>query len=245
MKKTIYSLLMLSFTSVAFGKAMPADLPIDFSKMREYLTFEISSGYVESHSKKSCSLKHLSRTQADDVFMKAQDKIMDVNSWAKSIGIKGQSFRLFNYKGQLARRLARPGDLVEIKLPLDPTMRTYWVRIESLLVKLIKKDVDALHLVVRPTRNPFLSKKKNVTDHFFEKEATNSFIITRSPTLLTSEVHGVNEKANTTETRVWSDAAENLAISEMGWGIQQDGKAGMGFQKLVWNKLNAKLAKCE
>lgn len=238
-------MLMLSLAFINPAQANYGKPLVDFSEMKDFLDFEVSTGYVESHSKKSCSLNNLSPRQANEVFLRAQLRIMDVNSWADIIGVKGQSFRLFNNKGQLAKRTARPGDLIEIKLPLDPTMRTYWVKVEKLLVKHVSKDTDSLYLVVRPTANPKLSYKKGVTDHFFERAATNSFIITRSKTTLTAEVHGLNEKANTSETRVWTDAAENLAISEMGWGVQQDGKAGLGFQKLVWNRLNANLADCD
>lgn len=245
MKKHLFSLLMLSF-SITNPQAAKATAPNpDFREMESFLNTEVSSGYVESRSFKTCDLRSVSSSKADRMFMQAQNKIMDVNSWASIIGIQGQTFRLFNSKGQLAKRLAKINDLIEIGLPMDPTGRTYWVKVEKLEGRPAGKNGASVHLIVRPTANPLLPKKNGVTDHFFEKAATNSFIISRTKTTLTAEVHGINEKANTSETRTWSDAAFNLTISEMGWGIQSDGQAGLGFQKLVWNRLNAKLADCE
>lgn len=236
---------MLLTTTLASAAPLETGPGLDFTEMKEFLEFEVDSGYVESNAKKSCSLSKLSASQKTDIYVKAQTRLMDVNNWADLIGISGQSFRLFNSKGQLAKRLVREGDLIEIKLPMDPTLRTYWVKVEYLKINRLGKDSDGLHLVVRPTRNPFLPYKKGITDHFFENAATNTFMIKRTTTTLTSEVNGVNEKANTTQARSRLDAAANLTISEMGWGIQEDGKAGLGFQKLVWNRLNSKLADCD
>jgi hypothetical protein len=237
MKKLLLSsLLLMSFSGFA------DEAFYDFSAMEETLESSFSEGVV-SDSSKSCTILPGKMKSADAIFYRAAWKLASVNSWGKLMGIPGQEFQLYNGKQRL-NRSAEVGDLIQIKLPLDPTGRSYWVKIESIVRHYLKNE-KLLTIVVRPTVNPFKNRKgSDITDHFFTNHATNTFSVTLKGNRISARVAGKDEFANTTQVASWSDGAANYTISQMGWGIEFRDQS-IGFQPFVWSKLNDALATCK
>lgn len=239
MKKLLLSsLLLVSLTSLARAE----ELAYDFSPMHEALEASFSGG-IDTNNSDSCTISSTQLKNADNLFYKAAWKLVDVNNWANLMNIPGQDFHLYDGKKRL-NRAAAVGDLIRILLPLDPTGRSYWVKIES-VEKSLKKKEKKLTVVVRPTVNPFKNRKgTDITDHFFTNAATNTFSVTLKDNKIIASVNGRDEYANTTQVASWADGAANYTISQMGWGVEIRDR-NIGFQPLVWSKLNNALATCK
>ena len=194
---------------------------------------------LESDSSTSCSLAGKSEADKKSIFNRAVSRLLNINNFENQITLPGQDFILHDPAGNIISRSAKHGDLIEIKLPMDPTLRTYWVRIEQ-----VTTTKNELKIIVRPTLNPILRYKHGVTDHFFTSAATNTFSVSYSSSKLTARVHGQNEEANTKEARSWADAAANATIATMAWGVYSNGKAKMGLQTYTWKSLTTSLADC-
>jgi hypothetical protein len=205
-------------------------------------SFSTFAESIDSNYVANCSISKSNSPKAQTLFNQAALKILDVNNWASFIGIPGQKFQLYSGKAKL-NRLAAKGDLIRIILPLDPTKRSYWVKIES-LKRIPLKDGDKVSVVVRPTANPFKNRKgTDITDHFFTNEATNSFTVTLKGLKITSQVSGRKEFANTYQVATEIDGIANYTIAQMSWGL--DSKDNIGsLQALIWRKLNKQIAVC-
>lgn len=236
-KLFLVACLFASLPSAFAGENMPAS---DFFDMKQ--TYEEAFSNKTTKSSKSCNLSGLTDKEIDSIFSRSLTQMKSVNNWGSFIKIPGQKFKLYSSNGNPVNRLALSGDFIEIKLPGDPTLRTYWVKIISMDLKKTASS-SSFSLVVKPTHHP-KSKRKEITDHFFTSEATNTFSLINDGLKLTSQVHGKNETANTTETINAASGVANMAIVHMGWGIEVPEYGRYGFQSLVWNKLNDELTNC-
>ena len=189
---------------------------------------------VDSNNEHSCTGKNQAQMN------QAIYKMADVNNWANIIGIPDQSFDLFSAKGVKQNRLARTGDLIRIKLPMDPTRGDYWVKVEG-----FRREGNFSALRVRPTRDPFLPYEDHVTDHFFTDRAQNVFSVSLKNGILKVRVHGTGEEANTTQARSYLDAQRNQIVASMGWGYNAKGEEMYGFQSMVWKIFARKIAGCK
>jgi hypothetical protein len=245
--------LLLQLSVAAFIVSSPLSIHAktnldDIELVTDSYTFEeISSldlsgqvnSRIESNSYTSCYLGHKSQQEIKDIFARASKRLLNVNNFENIISLPGQDFILHDGSGNKITRNAKIGDLIKIKLPMDPTLRSYWVKIEQVI-----QIPNQLKIIVRPTANPKLSKKKGVTDHFFTNAATNTFSVTNTGDKLVARVHGLNEEVNSSQARSWADAAANATIATMAWGFYRDGKAVMGLQSYTWKSLTEHLADC-
>ncbi len=237
--------LLLSFSQGILAKSSLEEIELvtDSYTFEEISALELSgsaSSRMESNSSTSCDLSHKSESTKQEIFQRASKKLLNVNNFENIITLPGQDFVLHDANGYKVYRSAKLGDLIQIKLPMDPTLRSYWVKIEEIV-----QIPNQLKIIVRPTANPNLSKKKGVTDHFFTNAATNTFSVTNTGQNLVARVHGLNEEVNSAQARTWADAAANATIATMAWGFYRDGKAVMGLQSYTWKSLTEHLANCE
>jgi hypothetical protein len=168
------------------------------------------------------------REEAHRVFAEAKKRLLDINHWANiSSGISA-SFVLTDCRGIIKKCSPEVGDYFRIDIPGPGTAAGDgfdWVRIE-----MIEEEPDCLGpkefvvMRVRPAPQP---ENKKPTAHFFEQDATSSFIVKREGRRITAEVHGRNEKPNT-ENESLTDAIRNAVVS-MG--------AQAGLSKIQWKKL--------
>jgi hypothetical protein len=199
---------------------------------------EILSRPVDSNAHTSCVARN--EMQSKLAFQCAASRLSNVNNWSDLISVPGNKFLLRDRKGNDISRAPRTGDLIEIRLPLDPTGRSYWVKIEAL-----NSRSQMLSIRVRPTANPKLPEVKGVTDHFFADSATNTFTIRQTGTELSASVNGRDEEANTFQARSRFDAMANQAIALSAWGVRRNSEAVAGLQPMVWKSFTKSLASCE
>jgi hypothetical protein len=241
----INSLFILTLFFLVSGADASANENYNFDEMENNFRSLILQHGVDTTNSVKCSLGYKSSDEKVRVYNQAVAKLKNINSWSSLIGIPGQSFKLYRDKILITNRGPQVGDLIKILLPGDPTARSYWVKIET--IESNNNPVRFIKIVVRPSANPFLNRKKqdNITDHFFTNQATNTFSVNVYENHLVSKVSGQNEYANTTQvTNKW-DAAYNNTIATMGRGIDMGEGRRVGFQSLVWSNFNKAIAVCD
>ena len=166
---------------------------------------------------------------AEKRFKEAKERLFNVNNWNNIAGKISATFKLTDESGNEIDSKPKRGDHFKIDLPGPGTIAGEgydWVRIESVEERNDFNNVDEMVAIkVRPAENP-LNKKGDVA-HFFTDEATSSFIVSRTGTTVTAEVHGRNEKANTDAGAIL-DKTRNAVIAS---------GAKAGLSSIQWSNL--------
>ncbi|MGI8952087.1 MAG: hypothetical protein ACR2FN_10935 [Chitinophagaceae bacterium] len=182
---------------------------------------------AKSDTSHSIKLKNLKDAEA--FFNVAKNRLLDVSNWYKLCGLGSATFALTDSRGNKVRRSARQGDHLRIDIPA-PDSKTGdgydWVRVEAIENKKnLVHGYEELSMRTRPAKNP--KNNSEETAHFFQNEATSTFMIVREKNIVKAEIHGRNELPNVhEETRL--DTLRN-AVMALG--------AMLGFSKFQWKKL--------
>lgn len=164
--------------------------------------------------------------EAKAFFEVAKRRLLHVNDWHKLIGA-GAEFQLVDISGNEVNRPVEKGDYFKIDIPGPGSSAGEgydWVQVED-LKEVTMPDVDSVGLRVRPSKNP-LSKDESVA-HFYSKDSTSTFIVTREDKKITATIYDRNTKPNT-ETETIMDKVRHVAA-----GIG----AILGGSKLQWKGL--------
>jgi hypothetical protein len=164
--------------------------------------------------------------QAKLFFDQAKDRLYDINKWDSISEGMSASFVLIDKYGNVKNGLPAVGDHIRINIPGPGSSAGEgydWVRIEIVQEK-NELEREFCIIKVRPSEDP---SKKEGTAHFFESQATSSFIVKRDGILLAAEIHGRNEKPNTDNKKL-TDRIRNLVVSTA---------ATSGLAKIKWEKL--------
>lgn len=177
------------------------------------------------------------RQDAQHIFRTAARRLLDVNQWAELCGIGSANFRLTDKNGDEITRTAVEGDHFKIDIPGPGSVegKGYdWVRIEKIEEMIDgEKDHESIAVRVRPAPNP--TTPGNEVAHFFDEQATSSFVIEREQALVRAGIYGRNEKPNTVIHNI-IDKARN-AIAALG--------AISGISSIQWQKLAKALIDAE
>lgn len=166
--------------------------------------------------------------EAKLLFLKTRERLYDINRWGDiSEGISA-TFLLTDNTGLPREDFPKTGDLVRIDIPGPGTMAGEgydWVRVEHVEDKRsADNDEEWSVMKVRPSEGP--SKKEGVA-HFFKNSATSTFIVKRKDAIVSAEIHGRNEKPNTSAKRI-TDKIRNALVGTA---------ATTGASKIQWQKL--------
>jgi hypothetical protein len=166
-------------------------------------------------------------SDAKNLFNLAKKKLLDVNNWQKIAGAITAQFQIIDEKGQAVNREVKKGDYLRIDIPGPGSKEGDgydWVLVEE-LYEINNGSVQSVGFRVRPHENPF--GEKNETAHFYSKEATSSFIITRENSKVISWIIDRNLLPNT-ESGSLVDKVRDVAV-----GVSAIG----GFSKIQWQGL--------
>ena len=175
------------------------------------------------------SVKLKTPKEAEAFFKLAKKRLLDVSNWYKLCGLGSATFTLTDSMGNKVSRLAKQGDHLKIDIPA-PGSKTGdgydWVRVEAIENRNDPlNDYEELSMRARPAKNP--KDNAEETAHFFQHEATSTFIVIREKNIVQAEIHGRNELPNVQqETKL--DTLRN-AVMALG--------AMLGFSKFQWKKL--------
>ena len=168
-------------------------------------------------------------------FKIVKNRLLNVSEWHSVSGKASADFTLTDYHGNAVNRLAREGDFFKIKIsaPQNETGEGFdWVQIKSIEESSTSENSELLAIKVKPASNPTNSDPE--TAHFFNDEASSTFLVKREYKTITAEVHGRNEKPNTDASL--SDSIRNVFVA-LG--------AMLGFSKVQWKSLVLGLIKTE
>jgi hypothetical protein len=136
--------------------------------------------------------------EAQKVFETAKTKLLNISHWGETADGPSSKFKLTDPHGNDVDRMAQTGDHFKIKIPAPGSGSGDgfdWVRIES--IQSLADDANDVVLTsirVRPASNP--NNEDKAIAHFFDPEATSTFVVKRDKTKVSAEVHGRNETPN-------------------------------------------------
>jgi hypothetical protein len=158
-----------------------------------------------------------------------KDRLMAVSKWHELSGEILAKFQLINTSGVKLSGPAKEGDYIRINIP-GPKNKSGdgydWVRIEKIeSFSDESKSLEVVAIKVRPCKSP--RNNEQATAHFFKDIATSTFLVKRSHTTISAEVHGRNEETNT-DAPDFNNKVRNFFV---GLG------AMLGFSKVQWKSL--------
>jgi hypothetical protein len=159
---------------------------------------------------------------AEELFVIAKDRLLNVNRWQQTASSVSAEFQLTDKYGQEMSRPAHSNDLIRIKIaaPGSASGDGYdWVLVEAIEYDdYPDEEYETFAMRVRPTPNP--ADNSEEIAHFFTDAATSTFVIERRGRHVIAHYFGRNEKANTEADP--GDAARNVAVSVGAWLMGSD-----------------------
>ena len=154
-------------------------------------------------------------------FDKLKKVFFHISSWGKLFD-DGTEFQLITDHETLKFNAAQVGDFVKIKIPGPKSIEgegADWVKITE-VENDEQPELQKFAIVLSPCSKP----GHDATAHFFQSEAKNYFMITKSENTITAEVHGRNEIPNYENLNAL-DKARNFLVAYKGI---------LGFSKAQW-----------
>jgi hypothetical protein len=165
--------------------------------------------------------------EARQVFAKARERLLDVNNWNHVAGKLLADFQLTDKSGRPVEGTVDKGLHFKIDVP-GPGSKAGegfdWVSVEA-VEEIRNPDVESVAIRVRPSSNP--ATPGDETAHFYSKESTSTFTVTREKNKVTAAVYDRNTKANKSSESV-GDKIRNTVVGTA---------AIMEFSKLQWKRL--------
>ncbi len=167
--------------------------------------------------------------EAKQQFDWASKKLFDINKWSEWCeNMLSANFSLYNKYGHPVKRLAELHDYVKIDIPGPGSIDGGgfdWVQIKNIsVIHDPENDTETAFLQVSPCSCPVNSEPH--VAHFFSTEATSTFMIQREGKKVRAEIHGRNEKPNTSGNTI--DSLRNTFVAKL---------AKAAFSDLQWKDL--------
>lgn len=164
--------------------------------------------------------------EAAALFSLASDRLLNINQWQDLTTEMLAQFSLYDVYGNPVNGVAREGLLVRIDIPGPGTGAAGgldWVSIEE-VKKYDSENVNSLAIRVRPADAP---GGEHVTAHFYSKDSTSTFTVTRENTAVTVAIYDRDLKTNKEAANV-ADKVRNAVASLAGQAV---------FSKIQWKAL--------
>ncbi|GHA79520.1 hypothetical protein [Pontibacter akesuensis] len=168
--------------------------------------------------------------EAREAFERSKAKLFDVNMWTK-IGGVNSTFYLYDDRGhRTTAKMPEIGYYIKIILPGSDLEN--WVRVTA-----VREEENLAEFVVHPSEQPSeLGEGDAKIEHFFIKEASSTFRVTREGNKLSAFEIGRNEGINNHGEEAGDRAVLNTLVAEGGWA---------GFQEMQWDNLTRYLVHLE
>lgn len=176
----------------------------------------------------SATVMAASEEDAEYIFERARERVLDVNNWTDHCRPMSVSFQLTDNTGENLQGRATEGDFIQIDLPGPGPRggRGYdWVRIEKVEVHSVPSPGSVFLMQVRPSYDPQTEGSARIA-HFLEETATSSFIIEKDGRQVHATVFGRNEVPN---------ASNPGALDKLRNGVAPLG--AVGLSKGQWKSL--------
>ncbi len=172
-----------------------------------------------------------SEQEAIAAFERSKQKLFHVNEWTKLSGVNS-TFELYD---NLGNRTSEPKPSIGyyLKIILPASTIENWVQITDL-----REEDNLAEFVVHPSEKPQApgEGEEAAIKHFFVKEASSTFRVTREGNTIHGYEIGRNEGINNQGEEAGDRAVLNTFVAEGGWAM---------FQELQWDKLTRYLVHLE
>ena len=142
-----------------------------------------------------------------------KDRFFSIHRWKEYGGDLSADFRLFDSYGSYVDRMPRKGDYIRIDIPGpgDIKAKGYdWVEVMKIDDRCYGDELERYLLVCRPSAVP-QSNEEHIA-HFYARESSSSFIISRGIDYIKAGIYGRNEVPNISRTGFFG-RIRNLLVS--------------------------------
>ncbi|WP_312195449.1 hypothetical protein [Epilithonimonas vandammei] len=142
-----------------------------------------------------------------------KDRFFSIHRWKEYGGDLSADFRLFDCDGSYVERMPRKGDYIRIDIPGpgDIKAKGYdWVEVMKIDDRCYGDELERYLLVCRPSAVP-QSNEEHIA-HFYARESSSSFIISRGIDYIKAGIYGRNEVPNISRTGFFG-RIRNLLVS--------------------------------
>ncbi len=156
-----------------------------------------------------------SKDDAENWFVEAKDRLLDVNSWKKYSSELSVDFKLMDNHGKGVNRHAKTNDFIRIAIPGPSAGAGFdWVRIEAIEYDDYEdEDIETIAMLVRSSKMP--TGNNEGTAPLFDDNVTSTFVLKRRGKRLIAAYHGRN--ANPNADGGVPDKANNTMITTGTW----------------------------
>ena len=173
--------------------------------------------------------------EARQVYDQSKKRLLHVDKWKELLGILSANFCVMDSNGNATGKSVEQGNLLRIDIPGpgSSTGEGYdWVAVEEL--KEVETDeIQSIAFRVRPTINP--KGTSNNIAHFYDQEATSTFMVTRNEHTVYTTIADRNIKPNT-DTDSIVDTIRNMPVAIGAIGL---------LSKVQWQSLAEGLLKTD
>jgi hypothetical protein len=166
--------------------------------------------------------------EAVKTFKRACKRLLNPPVWHSIAGELSAKFAIYNVDSGESTRLARINDYFTIDIPGPGSSAGSgfdWVKVEDMQKNKEPNCDESIALKLRASKNP--TKAINNVAHFFNEQATSTFIIKRTGNFVSASYHGRNEIENTTHVSLLDKLRNKLVATG----------AEAGLSSLQWNAL--------
>ncbi len=182
-------------------------------------------GFHDTESKKCFDNPEI----AAEKFQILKERLFSVNSWKEYSGI-GAEFRLFNPQGEAISAIPEESNYIRIDIPGPGDIEANgfdWVNIRKISTSFTKEnEVENILIECGPSIDPTQPGNSHIA-HFYNQEATSTFVISRSRNCLHAAIYGRNEIPNTRQA-AFVDKIRNTMVASLGM---------VGLSKIQWKLL--------
>lgn len=142
-----------------------------------------------------------------------KDRFFSIHRWKEYGGDLSADFRLFDCVGSYVDRMPRKGDYIRIDIPGpgDIKAKGYdWVEVMKIDDRCYGDELERYLLVCRPSAVP-QSNEEHIA-HFYARESSSSFIISRGIDYIKAGIYGRNEVPNISRSGFFG-RIRNLLVS--------------------------------
>lgn len=166
-------------------------------------------------------------SEAQELFKRSKKRLLEVDHWKEFLASISADFCIMNNNGTPTGKPVTKGNLLRIDIPGPGSSSGDgydWVVVEE-LKEFAEEEIQSIAFRVRPTFNP-----KSTTEtiaHFYDRQATSTFIVTRNGNTVYSTIADRNIKPNDTNNSI-VDTIRNMPVAIGAIGL---------LSKLQWKNL--------
>jgi len=203
--------------------AMKHVSPVYTTWVRSIVPAQFTGNSTVTHSRYKAS----NRMQAEEYYTIAARRLLEVNHWQQWAGKATAAFQLVDALGHEQNRAAQKGDYFRIDIPApgNPDGKgDDWVQVQVIGERNTGQQ-RLTFITVRAALSP-LANNDNAS-HFFERQATSTFLVYQENCDLIAAVYGRNEHPNVN--------SGNLVTRLRNWLVYIG--ARFGLSALQWKSL--------